>query len=110
MDLVVVSGGTKLLLRPRNNSPAKDFWFCGVRSRPNEPMQAAPTRVALDKLGLDVDTLHHSSEHMVAFEHFYHDRFAGDALASDTARRFTKPYVIAICYQLDSYQRIFHGG
>lgn len=79
MDLVVVRGGTEILLGLRNNRPAQGFWFVpGGRIRKNEPMQAALARVAQDELGLAHDALPHPPVHMGAFEHFYADCFAGD--------------------------------
>lgn len=79
MDLVVVRGGTELLLGRRNNRPAQGWWFVpGGRIRKNEPMHAALTRVARDELGLDLASLPAPPEHLGAFEHFYDDCFAGD--------------------------------
>jgi colanic acid biosynthesis protein WcaH len=80
MDLVIVRGGTEVLLGLRNNAPAKGQWFMpGGRIRKNEPMQTALARVAHDELGLDIAKLPHPPVHMGAFEHFYPDSFAGDA-------------------------------
>ena len=77
MDLVVVRGGSQVLLGLRNNPPAKDQWFMpGGRIRKNETMQAALARVAQGELGLDLATLPHPPVHMGAFEHFYPDNFA----------------------------------
>lgn len=79
MDLVIVRGGTEVLLGLRNNTPAKGQWFMpGGRIRKNESMQAALARVAQDELGLDLATLPRPPVHMGAFEHFYPDSFAGD--------------------------------
>lgn len=79
MDLVVVRGGTEILLGLRNNRPAQGYWFVpGGRIRKNETMQAALTRVAHDELGLALADLPLSPRHMGAFEHFYTDCFAGD--------------------------------
>ena len=79
MDLVIVRGGSEVLLGLRNNAPAKGQWFMpGGRIRKNEPMQAALARVAQDELGLDLATLPHPPQHMGAYEHFYPDSFAGD--------------------------------
>jgi colanic acid biosynthesis protein WcaH len=80
MDLVVVRGGTEILLGVRNNRPAQGFWFVpGGRIRKNEPMQAALARVAHAELSLDLAALPQPPVHMGAFEHFYADCFAGDA-------------------------------
>ena len=79
MDLVIVRGGTEVLLGRRNNRPAQGFWFVpGGRIRKNEPMQQALTRVAREELGLDLSSLAHPPVHMGAFQHFYDDCFAGD--------------------------------
>lgn len=79
MDLVVVRGGTEILLGLRNNRPAQGFWFVpGGRIRKNETMQAALARVAHDELGLQLAQLPQPPVHMGAFEHFYTDCFAGD--------------------------------
>jgi colanic acid biosynthesis protein WcaH len=79
MDLVVVRGGTEILLGLRNNRPAQGFWFVpGGRIRKNEPMQAALARVAADELGLALADLPVTPRHIGAFEHFYTDCFAGD--------------------------------
>ena len=79
MDLVVLRGGTEILLGLRNNRPAQGFWFVpGGRVRKNEPMQTALARVAQDELGLDLAALPVPPVHMGAFEHFYADCFAGD--------------------------------
>ena len=79
MDLIVVRGGTEILLGLRNNRPAQDFWFVpGGRIRKNEPMQTALARVAQDELGLSLAALPQPPVHMGAFEHFYSDCFAGD--------------------------------
>jgi colanic acid biosynthesis protein WcaH len=79
MDLVIVRGGTEVLLGLRNNAPAKGQWFMpGGRIRKNESMQAALARVAREELGLDLATVPRPPVHMGAFEHFYPDSFAGD--------------------------------
>lgn len=79
MDMVVVRGGTEILLGLRNNRPAQGFWFVpGGRIRKNEPMQTALTRVAMDELGLNLADLPLPPRHIGAFEHFYTDCFAGD--------------------------------
>jgi len=79
MDLVVVRGGTEILLGLRNNRPAQGFWFVpGGRIRKNEAMQAALARVARDELGLQLADLPLPPRHMGAFEHFYTDCFAGE--------------------------------
>jgi colanic acid biosynthesis protein WcaH len=79
MDLVVLRGGTEILLGLRNNRPAQGFWFVpGGRIRKNETMQAALARVAHDELGLQLADLPVPPRHMGAFEHFYTDCFAGD--------------------------------
>ena len=79
MDLVVVRGGTEILLGLRNNRSAQGFWFVpGGRIRKNESMQNALARVAQDELGLALAALPQPPVHMGAFEHFYADCFAGD--------------------------------
>lgn len=79
MDLVVVRGGTEILLGLRNNRPAQGYWFVpGGRIRKNETMQAALTRVAQEELNLAIAALPVPPAHMGAFEHFYSDCFAGD--------------------------------
>jgi colanic acid biosynthesis protein WcaH len=79
MDLVIVRGGTEVLLGLRNNAPAKGQWFMpGGRIRKNEPMQVALARVTREELGLDLATVPRPPVHMGAFEHFYPDSFAGD--------------------------------
>ena len=79
MDLVLVRGGTEVLLGLRNNRPAQGFWFVpGGRIRKNEPMRAALERVALDELGLHLTDLPNEPMHMGASQHFYPDSFAGE--------------------------------
>ncbi|MDZ7891338.1 MAG: NUDIX domain-containing protein [Rhodoferax sp.] len=79
MDMVVVRGGTEILLGLRNNRPAQGYWFVpGGRIRKNEPMQAALARVAQDELGLQLAALPVPPRHIGAFEHFYTDCFTGD--------------------------------
>lgn len=79
MDLVVVRGGTEILLGQRINRPALGWWFVpGGRIRKNETMQAALARVAAAELGLDVVSLPAAPVPLGAFEHFYDDCFAGD--------------------------------
>jgi colanic acid biosynthesis protein WcaH len=79
MDLVLVRGGTEILLGQRNNRPAQGFWFVpGRRIRKNEPMQQALERVARDELGLQLSELPQQPVHMGAFQLFYTDCFAGD--------------------------------
>lgn len=79
MDLVVVRGGTEILLGLRNNRPAQGFWFVpGGRIHKNEPMRAALARVAQQELGLQLADLSPAPRHLGAFEHFYTDCFAGE--------------------------------
>ena len=79
VDLVVVRGGTEVLLGRRNNRPAQGFWFVpGGRIRKNEPIQAALQRVVTDELGLQLSALPHAPRLLGAYEHFYTDCFAGD--------------------------------
>lgn len=79
MDLVIVRGGTELLLGRRRNRPAQGWWFVpGGRIRKNETMQATLVRVAHDELGLSLSDLSAPPVHLGAFEHFYDDCFAGD--------------------------------
>ena len=47
VNLVLVRGGSEVLLGLRNNRPAQGFWFVpGGRIRKNEPLQSALARVA----------------------------------------------------------------
>lgn len=79
MDLVIVRGGTEVLLGLRNNRPGQNYWYMpGGRIRKNEAMQAALSRVAQAELGLQISTLPAPPIHLGAFEHFYDDCFAGD--------------------------------
>ena len=79
MDLVLVRGGSEILLGQRNNRPAQGYWFVpGGRIRKNEPMQRALARVAREELGLELDGLAQAPVHMGAYQHFYGDCFAGD--------------------------------
>ncbi len=79
MDLVIVRGGTDILLGRRRNRPAQGWWFVpGGRIRKNETMQATLARVAHDELGLALADLLAPPVHLGAFEHFYDDCFAGD--------------------------------
>ena len=79
MDLVLVRGGTEILLGLRNNRPAQGFWFVpGGRIRKNEPMKQALIRVAREELGLELSSLAQPPVHMGAFQHFYGDCFAGE--------------------------------
>ena len=80
MDLVLVGGGTEILLGMRNNRPAQGFWFVpGGRIRKNEHMHAALVRVAREELGLQLADLPNQSVHMGVYQHFYDDCFAGDS-------------------------------
>lgn len=81
VDLVVVRGGSEVLLGLRNNRPAQGFWFVpGGRILKNESIQAALVRIAEKELGLG--TLLASGEVKLSFhgayEHMYEDCFAGD--------------------------------
>jgi colanic acid biosynthesis protein WcaH len=77
VDLVLVRGGTEVLLGLRNNRPAQGFWFVpGGRVLKDEPRQRALTRVAQRELGLSLDGL--DVRFAGAYEHFYPDCFAGD--------------------------------
>lgn len=79
MDLVLVRGGTEILLGLRNNRPAQGYWFVpGGRIRKNETMRAALARVARTELGLTLADLPETPRYLGAFEHFYTDCFAGD--------------------------------
>ncbi len=79
MDLVVLRGGSHILLGQRTNRPAQGWWFVpGGRIRKNETMQAALARVATQELGLDLADLAEPPVHLGAFEHFYDDCFAGE--------------------------------
>ena len=79
MDVIVVRGGTEVLLGLRNNRPAQGFWFMpGGRIHKNETMQDALARVAQAELGLQISALPAPPVHLGAFEHFYDDCFAGD--------------------------------
>ena len=80
VDLVVLRGGTEVLLGLRTNRPAQNFWFVpGGRIRKNEPMQAALARVAATELGLQLADLPQAPSLLGVFEHFYPDSFAGSA-------------------------------
>jgi len=80
VDLVVVRGGTEVLLGLRNNRPAQGFWFVpGGRILKNEPIQTALARVASNELGLQLGALPQLPQLLGAFEHFYPDCFAGSA-------------------------------
>lgn len=81
VDLVVMSGGSEVLLGLRNNRPAQGFWFVpGGRILKNESIQAALVRIADKEIGLGA--LIASGELKVSFhgayEHMYKDCFAGD--------------------------------
>jgi colanic acid biosynthesis protein WcaH len=81
VDLVMVRGGSEVLLGLRNNRPAQGFWFVpGGRILKNESIQAALIRIAEKELGLG--TLLASGECKPSFhgayEHMYEDCFAGD--------------------------------
>lgn len=77
VDLVVVRGGTEVLLGLRNNRPAQGCWFVpGGRVLKDERRADALTRVAQRELGLDLSA--HPVRFIGPYEHFYADCFAGD--------------------------------
>jgi colanic acid biosynthesis protein WcaH len=79
VDLVMVRGNSEILLGLRNNRPAQGYWFApGGRIRKNEPLQSALARVALEELGLMLNTVPRAPYLLGAYEHFYTDCFAGD--------------------------------
>ena len=82
IDLVIVRGGTEVLLGLRTNRPAQGSWFVpGGRIVKNERVQQALVRIAENELGLgnvvENDALRPAL--LGVFEHFYADCFAGDA-------------------------------
>lgn len=82
LDLVIVRGGSEILLGLRNNRPAQGYWFVpGGRIRKNERMQDALVRIAQQELGLGAALAAGEipSRWLGPFEHFYNDCFAGDA-------------------------------
>lgn len=81
IDLVVLRGGSEVLLGLRNNRPAQGFWFVpGGRIFKNETIQTALMRVAEKELGLGTAlTLGNlKPRRLGVFEHFYSDCFAGE--------------------------------
>lgn len=79
MDLVVVRGGTEVLLGQRNNRPAQGYWFVpGGRIFKNEPMQQALQRIAESEIGIEPALIKTSLKPswLGAYEHFYADSFA----------------------------------
>ena len=78
VDLVLVRGGTEILLGLRTNRPAQGSWFVpGGRILKDEPRADALKRVAARELGIaDVAAL--KPQLLGVFEHFYPDCFAGD--------------------------------
>ena len=81
IDMVVIRGGTEVLLGLRNNRPAKAYWFVpGGRILKNERMWGALRRIADKELGLGaaLDAGELSFRWQGAYEHFYSDCFAGD--------------------------------
>lgn len=78
VDLVLVRGGTEILLGLRTNRPAQGSWFVpGGRILKDEPRADALKRVAARELGIgDVAGL--KPQLLGVFEHFYPDCFAGD--------------------------------
>ena len=78
VDLVLVRGGTEILLGLRNNRPAQGSWFVpGGTIRKNEPRAEALQRVAARELQI-ADVLALRPQLLGVFEHFYPDCFAGD--------------------------------
>lgn len=81
LDLVIVRGGSEILLGLRTNRPAQGYWFVpGGRIHKNERMQPALARIAQQELGLGAALVARdiTSQALGAFEHFYSDCFAGD--------------------------------
>ena len=78
VDLVLVRGGTEILLGLRTNRPAQGSWFVpGGRILKDEPRADALKRVATRELGIaDIAAL--KPQLLGVFEHFYPDCFAGD--------------------------------
>lgn len=78
VDLVLVRGGTEILLGLRTNRPAQGSWFVpGGRILKDEPRADALKRVAARELGIgNVAGL--KPQLLGVFEHFYPDCFAGD--------------------------------
>ena len=85
IDLVVVRGGTEVLLGQRNNRPAQGYWFVpGGRIFKNEPMQQALQRIAESEIGIEPDLIKTSLKPswLGAYEHFYADSFAAQESAT----------------------------
>ena len=78
VDLVLVRGGTEILLGLRTNRPAQGSWFVpGGRILKDEPRADALKRVAARELGI-ADVAGLKPQLLGVFEHFYPDCFAGD--------------------------------
>jgi colanic acid biosynthesis protein WcaH len=80
VDLVVVRGGTSILLGLRNNRPAHGTWFVpGGRIGKDETVAAALARVAEREIGMGRAFREgFPRPHFLgAFEHFYPDNFSG---------------------------------
>ena len=85
IDLVIVRGGTEVLLGLRSNRPAQGSWFVpGGRVLKNEHMQHALVRISEVELGLGKMFQNGALQSTLlgVFEHFYADCFAGDANVS----------------------------
>jgi len=78
VDLVLVRGGTEILLGLRTNRPAQGSWFVpGGRILKDEPRADALKRVAARELGI-ANIAGLKPQLLGVFEHFYPDCFAGD--------------------------------
>jgi len=78
VDLVLVRGGTEILLGLRTNRPAQGSWFVpGGRILKDEPRADALKRVAARELGI-ANVAGLKPQLLGVFEHFYPDCFAGD--------------------------------
>ena len=78
VDLVLVRGGTEILLGLRTNRPAQGSWFVpGGRILKDEPRADALKRVAARELGI-ANIAGLKPLLLGVFEHFYPDCFAGD--------------------------------
>ena len=78
VDLVLVRGGTEILLGLRTNRPAQGSWFVpGGRILKDEPRADALKRGAARELGI-ANIAGLKPQLLGVFEHFYPDCFAGD--------------------------------
>ncbi len=95
VDILLIKGGTEVLLGLRNNRPAQGCWFVpGGRIVKDEPIANALVRVVAKELSLNLQQLTCNVPVLKGvYEHMYQDCFAGDMGIST--------HYVVLAYQID---------